>query len=55
MDWQYWVQVAGGVVLGASALLKVLAPLTKTKWDNKVLKALTWVTSKVSLNTNLEK
>lgn len=39
-----WVTVG---VTAAIALLNVIAPLTKSEWDNKALSALRWVESTV--------
>ena len=53
MDWAKWLQLAGAVVLGASVALNVIAPLTKNKWDNKLLKGLKWALEKLALNKKL--
>ena len=55
MDAMTVVTLATAVVTAASVLLKVVAPLTANKKDDKVLAALNWILEKVSLNTNVEK
>lgn len=47
-----WTIVAS-VIVAASVILKVVAPLTKTKRDDKVLSALLYAIEKLSLNTKL--
>lgn len=55
MDWALILTVVTAVVTGASVVLKVVAPLTASRADDKLLAALTWVLEKISLNTALPK
>jgi len=43
------------IIGGATILLRVIAPLTKTKWDNKVLQILGVIAKAVSLNLDENK
>lgn len=55
LDWMTWLNIATAVVTGASVALKVIAPITKTEVDNKVLAGLEWVLEKLSLNSDTSK
>ena len=43
--------IATGIISGASIILKVIVPLTKTKKDDKVLKILLKILEVMSLHT----
>ena len=45
-----WISVGLSIIGGATLLLQIVAPLTKTKLDNKVLRVLEKVLEVVSLN-----
>lgn len=50
MDWALILTVVTAVVTGASVVLKVVAPLTANRTDDKLLAAAVWLLSKLSLN-----
>ena len=52
MDITSMIQIALTVIGGATVLLNVIAPLTKTKKDDKVLNFLKKLLEAVSLNVN---
>ena len=37
MDLEKYLVIAGAIIAGASMALNVIAPLTASKWDNKLL------------------
>ena len=51
MDIQTIMLIATGVISGASIILKVIAPLTKTNKDDKALKFLLKALEVLSLHT----
>lgn len=50
MDIAYIIQLVLSIIGGASVLLKVVAPLTKTKKDDKVLAFLLKLLNSVAFN-----
>jgi len=39
------------IIGGASILLRIIAPLTKTKIDNKILKIFEWILENISIDS----
>lgn len=50
MEIIFYIGVVLEIIGGATILLRGIAPLTKTKWDNYALEILTKFLKKVSLN-----
>lgn len=51
IDWMMVLTIVTSVIAGASIILKVVAPLTKTDVDNKILKVLLKILAVISLHT----
>lgn len=54
MDAQTTILIITSVITGASIILKAIAPLTKTKKDDKILNILLKVMKILSIHTNEE-
>ena len=45
------ITIALSIIGGASILLRIIAPLTKTNVDNKILKIFEWILENISIDS----